>query len=137
MVVNARPGPSSTSGLARGSTNGQEVVSPDSVPGGTTIEVGESMIGVDSSSRAPKRRTLELAERIDHRPMRVLVDSGSIGNYIDAQECTAQRIKIEAEDQAESSRWKMALWLKLRDEFSLCSNVVGIEVKFPPGYFPI
>ena len=33
--------------------------------------------------------------------MRVLVDSRSIGNYIDARECAAQRIKTEAEDQSE------------------------------------
>ena len=33
--------------------------------------------------------------------MCVLVDSGSIGNYIDARECIARRIKIEVEDQAE------------------------------------
>ena len=32
--------------------------------------------------------------------MRVLVDSGSTGNNIDARECTARRIKIEAEDQS-------------------------------------
>ena len=86
------PGPSSTSGMARGSTDGQEVESPNSVPGGATVEVGESMAGVDSSSRTPKQRTLELATRIARRPMRVLVDSGSTGNYIDAWECTAQRI---------------------------------------------
>ena len=64
IVVSAGPGPSSTSGMARGSTNGQEVESPDSVPGGTIVEVGESMAGVDSSSRTSKRRTLELAARI-------------------------------------------------------------------------
>ena len=33
--------------------------------------------------------------------MRVLVDSGSTSNYIDAQDCVARRIKIEVEDQAE------------------------------------
>ena len=33
-MVNAEPGPSSTSWCARGSTGGQEVVSPDSDPGG-------------------------------------------------------------------------------------------------------
>ena len=32
---------------------------------------------------------------------RVLVDSGSTGNYIDARECTTWRIKIEAEDESE------------------------------------
>ena len=34
MVVSAGPGPSSTSWFARGSTDEQEVVSPNSVPGG-------------------------------------------------------------------------------------------------------
>ena len=33
--------------------------------------------------------------------MCVLVDSGSTGNYIDARECTAWRIKIEVENQSE------------------------------------
>ena len=98
MVVSAGLGPSSTSGMARGSTDGQEVESPNSVPGGTTEEVGESMAGVDSSSRTPKQRTLKLAARIGRRPIRVLVDSGSTGNYIDARECAARRIKIQAED---------------------------------------
>ena len=87
--------------MARRSTNGQEVASPDCVPRGTTVEVGESMAGVDSSSRTPKQRTLELAARIGCRPMRVLVDSGSTGNYIDARECATRRIKIEAEDHSE------------------------------------
>ena len=104
------PGPSSTSGMAQGSTDGQEVESPDSVPRGTIVEVGEFMAGVDSSSRTPKRRTLELAARIGHRPMRVLVYSGSTGNDIDAEECAAQRIKIEVEDQVEEV--KMVLWSK-------------------------
>ena len=48
MVVNAGPGPSSSSWLARGSTDGWKVVSPNSVPGETTEEVGESTAGVDS-----------------------------------------------------------------------------------------
>ena len=60
------------------------VVFPDCVPGGTTIEVGEFIAGVDSLSRTPQRRTLELATRIGWRPLRVLVDSGSTSNYIDA-----------------------------------------------------
>ena len=36
--------------------------------------------------------------------MRVLVGSGSTGNYIDARECIARGIKIEAEDQVEELR---------------------------------
>ena len=113
MVVSAGPGSTSTSGMAQGTTDGQEVESPDSVLGGTTVEVGESMAGVDSSSRAPKRRTLELAARIGHQPMRVLVDSGSTGNYIDARECTTQRMKIEAKDQAEELRMADGIVVKI------------------------
>ena len=29
------------------------------------------------------------------------MDSGSTGNYIDARECTPQKIKVEAEDKPE------------------------------------
>ena len=39
--------------------------------------------------------------RIGRRLMPILVDAGSIGNYIDAQERAAHGIKIEAEDQTE------------------------------------
>ena len=88
--------------MAQGSTDEWEEVSPDSVPGGPTIEVGESTAGVDSSSRTPKRRTLELAARIGGRPMRVLVDLGSTRNYIDDRECIARGIKVGAEDHAEA-----------------------------------
>ena len=87
--------------MARESTNEGEVVFPDCVLGGTTVEDGEFTAGVDSSSRTPRRRTLELAARIGRRPLRVLVDSGSTGNYIDARECAARGMKIEAEDQPE------------------------------------
>ena len=52
---------------------------------------------VDSLSKTPWWRTLELAAWIGHRPMGVLVDLGSIGNYIDARECRIGGIKIEAE----------------------------------------
>ena len=69
--------------------------------GGTTVDVGESIARVDSSSRTPQRRTLELAARIGHPPMRVLVDSGSTGDYIDAWECATRGMKIEVEDWAE------------------------------------
>ena len=41
-----------------------EVVFPDCVPGGTTVEVREFAAGVDSSSKTPRRRTLELAAGI-------------------------------------------------------------------------
>ena len=73
--------------MAQESTHDGEVVFPDCVPRGTTIEAGEFTAGVDSSSKTPWRRTLELVARIGQRPLRVLVDLGSTGNYIDTQEC--------------------------------------------------
>ena len=113
-MVSAKLGPSYLSWLAWGSTDGREVVSPNSVLGGTTVEVGESTVGVDSSSRTPKRRSLELAARIGSRPMRVLVDSGSTGSYIYAQECATQKIKIEAEDQAEDLKMADVTMVKIK-----------------------
>ena len=95
------PGPSSTSWMAQESTHKGEVVFPDCVPRGTTIETREFTAGVDSSNKTPERRTLELAARNGLQPLRVLVDSGSTGNYIDARKCIARRIKVEAEDKPE------------------------------------
>ena len=57
-------------------------------------------MGVDSRSRTPQRRTLKLAMRIGHQPLRILVDLVSISNCIDDQEYIPNGIKVEAEDQA-------------------------------------
>ena len=59
-------GPSCSSWLVQESANGWEVVSPNNVPGGTIVEVGESIAGVDSTTRAPQQRNLKLAMRIGH-----------------------------------------------------------------------
>ena len=136
MVVSTEPGPSSTSWMARRSTNGQEVVSPNCVLGGTTVEVGESTAGVDSSSRTPKRRTLKLAARIGHGPMRVLVDSGSTSNYIDARECTARRIKIEAEDQSEELKMADGTVVKTEGRVQLVLKCGGHRGQISARVFP-
>ena len=101
MVVNAGPRPSSMSWLVQGFTDGWEVDSSDCVPGGTTVEDGESTAGVDFSNRTPQQRTFKLPTSIGHRPMCVLVNSGSTGNYIDARECAARGINIKMEDHME------------------------------------
>ena len=136
MVVSAGPGPSSTSGMAWGSTDGQEVESPDSVLGGTTVEVGKSMADVDSSSRTPKRRTLELAARIGRRPMRVLVDSGSTGNYIDARGCTARRIKIETEDGSEELKMADGTVVKTEGRVQFVLKCGGYRGQISARVFP-
>lgn len=40
-------------------------------------------------------------ERIGHRPLIVLVHTGSTGSYIDDQECAAKGLKVEVEDSSE------------------------------------
>ena len=87
--------------MARESTYEGTVAFPNCVSGGTTEEAGESIAGVDSSSKTQMRKTLELAARIGWRPLRVLVDSGWTGNYIDARECAVRKMKIEAEERPE------------------------------------
>ena len=104
--------------------------------GGTTIEVGESMAGVDSSSRTPKRRILELAMRIGHRPMRVLVDSGSTSNYIDAREGTAWRIKIEAEDLSEELKMADGTVVKTKGQVQFVLKCGGYKGQISVWVFP-
>ena len=123
--------------MARESNDEGEVVFPDCILGGTTVEAGEFTMRVDSSSRTPQRRTLELVVRIGRRPLRALVDSGSTSNYIDSRECAARGIKIEAEDKSEEL--KMAngtvVMTKRRVQFALkCGGTKG---KYPPRFFPI
>ena len=72
------------------------------------------MVGVDSLSRTPKRRTLQLVTRIGGQPICVLVDSGSTGNCIDAQEWIAHEIKIETEDH--TNALKMADGIVVKTE---------------------
>ena len=124
MVVSAGPGPSSTSWMARESTYKGTVAFPDCVLWGTTEEAEESTAGVDSSSKTQRRKTLELAARIGWRPLHVLVDSGSTGNYIDAQECAARRMKIEAEEKPEE--------LKMADD-TLVKTEGRVQLKLKCG----
>ena len=51
--------------------------------------------------------------QIGCRPMRVLVESELIGNYIDARECTTRGIKIKAEDQAEEFKMPNGTMVKI------------------------
>ena len=136
MVVSIELGSSCSSWLARGSTDGREVVSPDSVSGGTTVEVGDSTMGVDSSSRTPQQRTLELAVRIGYRHMRVLVDSESTSNYIDAQECPAQGMKIEAEDQAEELKMVESALVKTEGRVQFMLKCGGYRGQISTRVFP-
>ena len=70
----------------------------DRSTGGATIlgpQAGVSVFGVSPDGRTHHQGTLELIGRIGRKTWRFLLDSGSTGNYISAQVCTAHRVKVE------------------------------------------
>ena len=94
MVESAEPGSSDLNRVIREPINVEEIVFSDGDLGKATVWVGDSLLGMESSSRTRKwRRTLELVAKVGSRSMRILVDSGSTGNYIDARECTVRNSK--------------------------------------------
>ena len=83
----------------------EEIVFPDSDLGKATVWAEDSLLGMESSSRTQKwRRTLELAAKVGSRSMRILVDSGSTKNYIDAQECAVRKLQVENDEAVEGLR---------------------------------
>ena len=78
----------------------------------------------------------QLAARIGRRPMRVLVDSGSTGNYIDARECTARRIKVEAEDQSEELKMADGIVVKTQSRVQFVLKCGGYRGPISTRVFP-
>ena len=130
------PGPSCSSWFARGSTNGWEVVSPDHVLRGTAVELRESIVGVDFSRKTPRQRTLEFVVRIGCRPLRVLVDLGLIGNYIDVQECVVRGIKVEAEDQAKELKMADSTMVRIEGRVRFMLKCGGYRCEISARVFP-
>ena len=91
---------------------------------------------MDSSSKTQRRRTLELAARIGWRPLRVLVDSGSTGNYIDARGCAARRLEIEVEDQPEELKMADGTVVKIEGRVQLKLKCGGYRGDISARVFP-
>ena len=105
MVESAEPGSSNLNRVIREPINVEEIVFSDSDLGKATVWVGDSLLGMESSSRTQKwHRILELAAKVGSRSMRILVDSGSTRNYIDAQECVVRKLQIHNEEALEELR---------------------------------
>ena len=68
--------------------------------------------------------------------LRVLVDSGLAGNYIDARECTAQRIKIEVEDQAEELKMADGTMVKIEGRVQFVLKCGGYRGQISAWVFP-
>ncbi len=92
-------------------THNRDQVSRDAVPsvrnaipngsaGGSTTVGVESISGVSSTVQT-RGTVLELAGKVKRRPVRILLDSGSTGNFVSAQVCTALKLKIEKDEAPE------------------------------------
>ena len=125
MVVSATLEPSSLSWMDRESTDGWEIESPHSVPRGTIVGVGESTAGVDSPGRTPQGQTLKLATRIGHQPLRILVDLGSNGNYIDGQVRIAKRINVEDDNHVEDVKMADGTTVRIEGRFQVILKCGG------------
>ena len=62
--------------------------------------------------------------------------SGSIGNYIDARECTARRIKIEAEDQSEELKMADGTVVKTEGRVQFVLKCGGYRGQISARVFP-
>ena len=114
-VVSTGPGPTNQNQLAWEACMVDDDALSDSTEGGMAIEVVESVWSMDSSSKT-LRRSLELAGRIGKRPVRMLIDWGTTGNYVSAQECAVRKIKIEKEKKGKELT--MADGSKVKDTWS-------------------
>ena len=83
-VVDARPGPSLNQS-ARGLESGECSSAPDAHVTSPTRDC--AVWGISAAQRTHK--TFELAGKIGKRPVSILLDSGSTGNFVDARMCMA------------------------------------------------
>ena len=68
--------------------------------------------------------------------MRILVDFGSTSNYIDARECTARRIKIEAKDQSEKPKMADGTMVETEGRIQFVLKCGGYRGQISAWVFP-
>ena len=93
-MVGTGPGSVNQSQATRRTVDEDVTGSSKHVSEEATIGGVEFAWGLDSTSRT-QRKTLELASRIGKKPLKVLIDLGSTGNYISAQGCLARGLHID------------------------------------------
>ena len=106
-MVDTMPGSVNQSQVTRRTVDEDITGSSNHVSEEATIGGMESAWGLDSTSRT-QRNTLELAGRIGKKPLKVLIDSGSTGNYISTQECVARGLRIDPGRACEREELRMA-----------------------------
>ena len=107
-MVGTTPGSVNKSQATRKTMDEDVVGSSNGISEEATIGGVESTWGLDSTSRT-QRKTLELVGRIGKKPLKVAIDSGSLDNYISAQECAARGLHIDTgracERGTENGKW--------------------------------
>ena len=98
-VVSAGSGSSCQDRETRRSGHGEGPEASDRNAGGST-KLDTDAIDAVGTVRTP-RRTLELAGRVGKQRWPILIDSGSTGNYVNAQVCTACRLRVERDPHPE------------------------------------
>lgn len=97
LVAGVGPGPTQRKQAVQGDVVPIDTYSLNRSTGGTTtrrVPTVPQECGVSTGTRT-HQGTLELAGRIGRKSCKILIDSGSTGNYISTQVCTAHGIKIE------------------------------------------
>ena len=98
MVVNASPRPSTQNQLVWEPSGGGVVAFPDSDLRRATVDVGHSMVGLESSRRYQWWNcTFELVEHSGYHSLGVLADLGLLCNYLNVQECTKRNLEVGEE----------------------------------------
>ena len=73
--------------------------------------------GLAAAQRTHK--TFELAGKIGKRPVSILLDSGSTGNFVDARMCTAMGIKVERDQHPEELQMADGTTIKIEGKVQI------------------
>ena len=107
IVVSTVPGSVNQSQATQRTVDEDVTGSSNHISKEVTIGGVESVWGLDSTSRT-QRKALELASRIGKKPLKVLIDSGSTGNYISIQDYVARCLRIDPRRACEREEPRMA-----------------------------
>ena len=84
-------------------------------------------VEVSSIERIPSQ-TIELSDMIHRRPIRVLLDSGSIGNYISDHVAQSFNLIVQSERELRSCPWQMGQKYRRKDMSPVYCGAVNIIV---------
>ena len=134
-VAGVGPTPSRQGELAWSSMEREDMEAPDVLAGGATLVGATTTRGVNVAYRT--KNTLELAGRIGRKPVQILIDSGSTGNYVAARVCTVCKLKTEKDAHGEELRMAEGTTVKIEDRVQVnikCGKYRAlVQAKVFPG----